>query len=717
MAYAVRILLSVILIAVLLGVPAPSLPQPQPTLAEAVAAYARGDVRNARVMLEALAQAPSADGGRASYLLGIMDLAAGQYADAEPLFERAGQALPVLADYAFYYQSVAALDAGQYGPAAQGFQDLLTRLPESDLRKLVLFQRAESLRGEGSPDAPDAYHAYLEGAGSGAHAAQAWYEMGTALESQNRWADAVQAYRRVLWVFPDTAQAPPASERLRALAASHTFPPDATPPEAVYQRAATDFAAGRLGAARAELAHALRMQGGWIVADQALYTLGVIAYRTERLDEATGEFRRDTALKQTHSDDSLYYLVRIGLARGRDADALATARTLAQEYPQSSLAPRGLYAVAAFREERGAVGPAVALFSEAAARFPGTHWGDRALWEVGWIRYRTHAWTDGLAAWRKLASTSGDVEMASAGSYWAARAARAIGDSAGASAAYLKTATKYPDTFYGQLAAAQTGVPVRLPVAQAPSDPPAGELPALDRFRELDSLAQTADATRELEAAAATAPAQDKVAVTLLLGQYYEQQQQTARAIQEAEQAEALSGGASGSGLPLALWEALYPREEWQTITQAAGRTGTDPYLITAIAREESRFDPTAVSSAGAYGLMQLMPGTAKSAARAAGVPPPDLRALTDSQTNVLLGTVVLAGLLKQFGRPDLAVAAYNAGPGAVRRWQAQFDWSDPASFNEMIPYPETRAYVKAVLRSAAIYRWLYRDGHPAQQQ
>ncbi|HLJ59021.1 MAG TPA: transglycosylase SLT domain-containing protein [bacterium] len=710
-----RSLLSLMLAAVLLvGAPAPGLPQPPPTLAAAVTAYSGGDLPGARAMLTSLAQDPGADGGRASYLLGVVDLATTQYADAEASFDRAGQALPVLADCALYYQSLAALDAGQYGPAAQRFQELLVRFPQSTLRGLALFQRAESLRGQGSPDAPDAYHVYLEAFGAGQHAAQAWYEMGTTLESQNRWADAAQAYRRVLWVFPDASYARSAYLRLRTLASAHVLPPDATPPVAVYQRGANDFAAGRMGAARAELMQALHMPGGWIVADGALYTLGVIAYQAQRLDEATAAFQQDVALKQMHADDSLYYLVRIALTRGRDADALATARLLARTYPRSSLAPRGLYAVAAAREDRGTGGPAVALFREAASRFPGTRWGDRALWEAGWIQYRLRAWQDALAAWRQLANTAGDTEMAPAGSYWAARAAAAAGDGAGASDAYRQTAAKFGDSFYGQMAAAQIGVPLRVPIAQPMADLPPGELATLDRFRELDALAQTADATRELEAAAAQAPPADRAAVTLVLGQYYERQQQVARGILAAEQAQALYAGTPGAGMPLALWEALYPQAAWQTITQAAGRTGTDPYLVAGVMREESRFDPSAVSPAGAYGLMQLMPGTAKSAARTVGVAPPDLGKLTDAQTNVLLGAVVLAELLKQFGRADLAVAAYNAGPEAVKRWQGQRAAADAATFDETIPYPETRAYVKVVLQSAAMYRWLYRDGHPA---
>jgi len=715
MTYVSPALISLAVVATLLvAAPSRGFPQqPQAQLAAAVADYAHGDLAGAGATLIPIADEPGAIGGRASYLLGIVELGTGRYADAGASFARAAAALPVLADYARYHQALAALGAGQYASAAEGFRDVIVRYPGSTLRGLALFWRAESLRRGGDSQAADAYHVYLESFGGGQHAADAWYEMGVALEQQGRWADAAQAYRRVLWVFEDTDSAPAAFLRLRALAAAHPLPADATPPQAIYQRATNDIAAGRVDAARGALWRALTMKGGWVVADGALYELGVLAYQSRRLDEASAFFRRDVTLRQAHADDSLYYLVRLALDRGTAPDALAAARTLAQAYPHSSLAPRGLYAIASVREDQGALGPASALFREAADRFPGTRWGDRSLWELGWVQFRLGASPAARAAWLRLSSTAGDEEMASAGLYWAARAAAAMGASAHAVAEFHSAAARYPDAYYGQQAAAQSGVPVRVPVAPPLADPPAGEFPSLDRFRELDALAQTDDATRELVAAEAAASPRDQAAAALLLSQRYEQQTQVRQGILAAEQARAVGGSAAAHGLPLAVWEALYPRGQWETITRAAARTGVDPYLVAGVVREESRFDPGAVSSAGAYGLMQLMPGTAQGAARNAGVPPPDLRALTDPQTNVLLGAVVLSELLKEFGRVDLAVAAYNAGPEAVRRWQSLHPGVDPASFVEMIPYQETRGYVKAVLESTALYRWLYRDGHP----
>jgi soluble lytic murein transglycosylase len=133
--------------------------------------------------------------------------------------------------------------------------------------------------------------------------------------------------------------------------------------------------------------------------------------------------------------------------------------------------------------------------------------------------------------------------------------------------------------------------------------------------------------------------------------------------------------------------------------------------------REESRFDPAAVSPAGAYGLMQLMPGTAQSTARSLGLAVPDQRGLVDPATNITLGAGVLKAELVRFGRPDLALAAYNAGPNLVRRWMNEHPGADADTFIETVPYGETRGYIKTVQQSAAMYRWLYQDGHPAAAQ
>jgi soluble lytic murein transglycosylase len=119
--------------------------------------------------------------------------------------------------------------------------------------------------------------------------------------------------------------------------------------------------------------------------------------------------------------------------------------------------------------------------------------------------------------------------------------------------------------------------------------------------------------------------------------------------------------------------------------------------------RQESAFDAGAVSSAGATGLMQLMPSTAAEEARRLGLGGEDFRV---PSTNILLGTAHLGRLLKSFGQLEKALAAYNAGSGAVR------SWTDGGARNleewvEDIPYPETNDYVRKVMGNLCVYNAL----------
>jgi soluble lytic murein transglycosylase len=135
-----------------------------------------------------------------------------------------------------------------------------------------------------------------------------------------------------------------------------------------------------------------------------------------------------------------------------------------------------------------------------------------------------------------------------------------------------------------------------------------------------------------------------------------------------------------------------------------------DPYLAAAIIREESQYDEKAVSMVGAIGLMQLMPMTANQVAQRFGFPIVARENLFDGETNIQLGVRYLGQLMDQFsGNLAYAVAAYNAGPLAVTNWIAMHRGRDQDEFVELIPYQETRLYVKRVLRSYGEYLRLNR--------
>jgi soluble lytic murein transglycosylase len=148
-----------------------------------------------------------------------------------------------------------------------------------------------------------------------------------------------------------------------------------------------------------------------------------------------------------------------------------------------------------------------------------------------------------------------------------------------------------------------------------------------------------------------------------------------------------------------------YPIAFWDKVQEAARRNSLDPYIILSVMREESRFDQTAKSPAGAYGLMQLMPQTAYRLDRHVNLGIHRPSQLTDPGNNISLGAYYLKALSEEFPSLAYALAAYNAGEYAVRSWQQRFPHREVDEFIEDIPYAETRNYVKKVLTSYYQYR------------
>jgi len=156
--------------------------------------------------------------------------------------------------------------------------------------------------------------------------------------------------------------------------------------------------------------------------------------------------------------------------------------------------------------------------------------------------------------------------------------------------------------------------------------------------------------------------------------------------------------------LPREAWEIMYPKLYWDIIVREARRNHLDPYLVAGLVRQESRFEAEAVSSAGALGLMQLMPGTARmlEGRRVSR------RQAFDPETNIRLGTKYLAQLLARFGgNVEKAVAGYNAGGGRVEQWSSD-SYTDSAEFVESIPITQSREFVHTVLRNYRFYHDLY---------
>jgi soluble lytic murein transglycosylase len=159
-------------------------------------------------------------------------------------------------------------------------------------------------------------------------------------------------------------------------------------------------------------------------------------------------------------------------------------------------------------------------------------------------------------------------------------------------------------------------------------------------------------------------------------------------------------------------YELLYPQPFDREVRAAAKLTDVEPHLIYGVLRQESLYRTDAVSGAGAYGLLQLLPSTARRTAQHFERPRPSPTDLFIPSTNVALGAGQLRILLDRFsGQTAVALAGYNAGPAAAARW-LPLEAVDPDIWVENIPYNETRGYVQRVLWHSVVFAWL-RSGHP----
>lgn len=155
----------------------------------------------------------------------------------------------------------------------------------------------------------------------------------------------------------------------------------------------------------------------------------------------------------------------------------------------------------------------------------------------------------------------------------------------------------------------------------------------------------------------------------------------------------------------------IYPLEYEEYIIDSAQVTGVDPYLVVAVIRTETKFDPDKKSRVGAIGLMQLTPITVDEAIKEGNFSPASRDYIHDPAINIRLGSWYLARLTKRFkGNKVAAVAAYNAGPTIVQKWLEKKVWDGTIENADQIPYGETRHYVKRVTYLYEKYRALYKD-------
>ena len=397
-----------------------------------------------------------------------------------------------------------------------------------------------------------------------------------------------------------------------------------------------------------------------------------------------------------------YQRARVLLQSGQGAAARSALRDVASRYAnvESASAP-ALMLLADLQVDDGDLAGAARSLAELTRRHPKAEQAPLARFRGGMLVFGAEP-QRAAAMFDSLVALYPDDAEALAARYWAARALDRAGRRDDAMTRWRAISTAAYPSYYTVASAKRLGRTVALPPAGNEAAPRIASVDsAAQRIRVLRLLGMDVEASFEVEALferGDRAAAEGAAIAQALIDAGY-----PARGLRLAVRT--LERGAPASR---ALLRAAFPVLHSDVLVESSRAMKLDPALVAGLIRQESTWNPDAVSPVGARGLMQLMPAVGASIASGRGYPVWNPVLLFDPDVSMQLGTLHLASDLRGQADPTRALAAYNAGASRVTRWSRRPGVSDPEQFAEWIPFVETRDYVRAVTRNRAVYEGLY---------
>jgi peptidoglycan lytic transglycosylase len=662
---------------------------------------------------------PNEAGSLAWFVIGYAHLLDDESAQAIPPLVRAKENAEELDDYVTYYLGKAYYATADWQKAITILQDFTTKHPDS------LFRR----------EATVLYGDALLGAGKNVEAARVLAEQRTPVRSDIELAlgralaragtpeQGALAFRHVYYGMPLSDDSDAAGEELEKLQRQVKLPP-ATFSE--RKQRAELLAQGKRYSQAADEYKALLSDVSPAEALGVRLALAGALWRDHRNKDAKDVLEKlplsgDNALSNEQKAERLYYLGEI--TRGSDDTAFVTYLTMLRSIePAGKWLEESLLSTGNSYLLKKDIATAAKFYAELANRVPNGKYGSYSHWKAAWITYRLGDRSEAKRLFEEQINLYPASNEVSNALYWRARIAEDDHDPAKARAYYQKLSSRFRYYYYGELArdrmaqinyegpADPDPILRKIAPAKPPADPkelmPTDSLRA-ERSRLLQNGGLTDLAVKELQNAAYNDSLGWANREILRLyqsdGSYY-------RALQLAKRSVPGYFAYELEDMPRPFWEALFPRVFWTDLKRYSDENTLDPFVVASLIRQESEFNPSAISRAKALGLMQLLPSVGKQMAKQVKLGKFDQGLLFVPPTNLRLGTRYFKQMVDQnSGTVEYALAAYNAGQDRVDDWRKDSNFRDVPEFVESIPFTETREYVQAIMRNSEVYRRLYK--------
>jgi len=622
----------------------------------------------------------------------------------------------ILRDYLLLFAATCLIGIEDF-PSAERHLRLLLEQSDSLLRPA-----AEELLGQlslrrGRPEEAIRIYGRLSAESSGRpERSRFQYQLARAHRQAGRTAEAAGVLKRIITDHPSSREALPALDDYRSLE-------DESPAgELLYRAGWVYFYSRQYDRAADAWDRFIKIQPRHELASRALF-LGARAHFEDGRYKLARELCRRLWTDYPRSDrftSSHFLMARCDEAEGLTEEAVERYHRFVEMYPWSQLADDALWRLARMAEREGDLDTAEREYWTLSQRYGSRKDASLALWRAGlYALYRGDSRTARSRLHRLMTGRDGGGYTDGA-LYWIARTYAADGDRhraavqmdtvihrvgegyyADLAGRWLKSSTQSQMDGGEQLTDLLAGMKTALP----------GDLPdhlhlRLRKGRQLIRMGLLPQARQELREVHQRA--HDHPAVVEELFNLYQGYQLPGDALRLAN---SLRRHWPQDRIQQALQYYLYPLAYERLVQAEAENSQLDPFLILALMRTESLFDPLAESPAGARGLMQIMPATGREIASRLDVPDGDEINLLEPRWSIRMGVTYLDQQLQAYhGQIQFALAAYNAGPGNANRWLERLDGIDPDLFVELIDFRETRQFIRKVLAAQARYRKVW--GH-----
>ncbi|MFC6644384.1 transglycosylase SLT domain-containing protein [Granulicella cerasi] len=634
------------------------------------------------------------------------------YSDAQRAYAQAAASGDALDDYADYLGAQSALQAGHANDAIQILSGFTQKHPNSLFVPNVPTALANAYLANN--DAADAIRVLSAVQGTpAANKVDFRSTLARANQMRGNTAEAARLYRGIYLGDPIAPEAQTARTQLQAMNVPLTAAESKQHADALYNAKQYTLAAQEYRALQkndASLSQADR--------DALEIYAAVCDLRLKRLSHS------DVSHLPVTGDDSAALKLYLDSELARNDNDFAQhdiiVSQLEQQYPHSRWLEEALYSGGNMYLVKGDMANAESNYERLVDRFPRSTYAPSSHWHAAWLSYRLRRFSDAARLMDE------QIQRYPAGSevpgalYWRARLYEDVEHNLGQAENYYQAlSASYINSYYAMLGRQRLAVIQ----SQAQSVPPPA---ALAGIHPVEGYRLTADLPENdvhlIKARLlANASLNEYIRPELQLGdpnnewsafaeaQIYQSFGENTRALQAMKRAKIPFFSLPVSNVPMEYWQIVFPRPYWSQLTADAQEQGVDPYLVAALIRQESEFNPGAVSHANAYGLMQLIPSTGKAIAKRRGMRHFQTSMLLDPSTNLALGVEDLHNSIAKYGgQVEYALASYNAGDTPIRRWINMGGYKDIPEWVESIPYTETREYVQAIIRNREMYRAIY---------